>query len=165
MINQKLLIEIQAYIEKHQIKLELFASEAFYKIESPIRQDHESAEINDFINKRKQPSLQQILFSFINKTRLTDPEVYKKAGLDRKLFSKIRSNPNYKPSKNTVLALAIALELNKKDANKLLNAAGYSLSESDTRDLIIQFFIEKKIYNFEQINEALHELGEKTLIG
>ena len=96
---------------------------------------------------------------------MSDAEVYKKAGLDRRHFSKIRSNPNYHPGKNTVIALAIALELNKKETGRLLTVAGYSLSESDTFDLVIQFCLEKKIYDLDTINQALEYFSLKPLAG
>lgn len=76
----------------------------------------------------------------------------KKAGLDRKLFSKIRSNPNYRPRKQTIIALALALELNINEADELLQAAGYSLSQSQTFDLVIEYCIKNQIYNIHDVN-------------
>lgn len=103
------------------------------------------------------------LFSFIDKKGYTDAEVYKKACIDRRLFSKIRSNPNYRLGKNTADALAIALELTKKETEKLLSSAGFSLSENDTFDLVIQFCLEKKIYNIDHVNQALDYFSLKPL--
>jgi len=105
------------------------------------------------------------LFSFIDKKGVSDPDIYKKAGIDRRHFSKIRSNPDYRPGKNTVIALALALELNKKETDKLLSSAGYSLSDSDTFDLVIQFCVEKKIYDIHDVNQALDYFSLKPLIG
>lgn len=82
------------------------------------------------------------LFQYIDNSGMTDAEIYKKAGLDRKLFSKIRSNPAYHPGKNIVLALAIALELDINKTNDLLSRAEYAFSPSNKGDLIIKFFIE-----------------------
>ena len=95
------------------------------------------------------------LFSIIDSKGLKDPEVYKKANIDRKLFSKIRSNENYNPSKKTAIALAIALELNLKDTQDLLSRAGYVLSKSNKFDLVIEYCITHKNYNIFDINNIL----------
>ena len=97
---------------------------------------------------------------FLNKKR---PEVYKRANIDRKLFSKIRSNPAYHPRKNTILALAIALQLSLDEVTDLLCRAEYALSPSSKTDLIVKFFIEKGIYDIFVINEALDQYGEPIL--
>ena len=99
------------------------------------------------------------LFAFIDRTGKQDSEIYKKALIDRRLFSKIRSNKNYIPAKKTVIALCLALELNRAEADTLLSSAGYSLSRADDYDLVIAFCIEKKIFNFFDINEALNHFG------
>ena len=80
------------------------------------------------------------------------------------IFQKYVRHPEYKPGKNTVIALALALELTKKETDKLLSSAGYSLSDSDTFDLVIQFCLEKKIYDFYQINQALDYFSLNPLI-
>ena len=104
------------------------------------------------------------MFRYIDKKGASDSDIYKRAGIDRRHFSKIRSNPEYKPGKNTVIALALALELTKKELDKLLGSAGYSLSDSDTFDLVIQFCLEKKIYNFYDINQALDYFSLNPLL-
>jgi hypothetical protein len=152
MFDKELLLELQAYIEKHlkpQI-LQTFESLSFQKSE-----ELQNIEIEDFIKVKRQPTFNQTLFRYIDKKGASDSDIYKRAGIDRRHFSKIRSNPEYKPGKNTVIALALALELTKKETDKLLGSAGYSLSDSDTFDLVIQFCLEKKIYNFYDINQAL----------
>lgn len=95
------------------------------------------------------------LFSFIDRTEQKDSDVYKKALIDRRLFSKIRSNKKYIPSKRTVVALCLAPNLSREDADRLLSSAGYSLSRADDFDLVIAFCIEKKIFDFFDINEVL----------
>ena len=104
------------------------------------------------------------LFSLIVEKNLSDVEVYKKANLSRKHFSKIRSNIHYQPSKQTAIALAIALELTLQETLDLLKCAGYTLSNSKKFDVIIKHFIEKRNYSIFDINETLFEFGEQILI-
>ena len=94
---------------------------------------------------------------------MTDVEVYKRAGIDRRLFSKIRSNPAYHPGKNTVLALAIALELDIKETKDLLARAEYAFSPSNKGDLIVKYFIEHQVYDLMALNFALDEYDQPIL--
>lgn len=105
----------------------------------------------------------ELLFRKIEERGMSPSEVYHRANMDRKLFSKIRSNPAYHPSKSTVLDLAIALRLTEQETIDLLSRAEYAFSPSSKRDLIIRFFIEKGIYDQETINYALLEFGEDIL--
>ena len=105
----------------------------------------------------------QKLLRMIDERGLKDPEVYKKAHIDRKLFSKIRTNRGYSPKKSTVLLLALALELPHEEATELLKSAGYAFSDSDATDIIIEYFISCEIYDIERINEALFEFEETPL--
>lgn len=108
-------------------------------------------------------SFHEKLFLQIDMSGMTDVEVYKRAGLDRKLFSKIRSNPAYHPRKQTVLALAIALELNMDDTADLLSRAEYALSPGNKGDLIVKYFIEREVYDIQVINFALYEYAQPIL--
>jgi len=170
MLDTKILEELQEYLEANlafimEKEIILYSPAEKCMDMDSVMESISPLDIETFINSKRQPTLQDVLFSFIDKKGATDAEIYKKAGLDRRLFSKIRSKPEYRPGKNTVVALALALELNKKETDKLLSSAGYSLSDSDTSDLIIQFCIEKKIYNILQVNHALDYFSMKPLSG
>jgi hypothetical protein len=163
MLDRKLLEELQHYVDTHLQpifhEMKLYSSE-----ERMISEEIQNVDIEEFIKIKRQPAFSKTLFRYIDKKGVSDADIYKRAGLDRRHFSKIRSNPEYKPGKNTVIALALALELTKKETDKLLSSAGYSLSDSDTLDLVIQFCLEKKIYNFYDINQALDYFSLKPLI-
>ena len=120
-------------------------------------------DITKYLNQNKSLSFNQLLFSYIDRSGLTEAEVYKKVYIDRKLFSKIRCDENYIPKKNNIIKLGIALSLNKTELSLLLNSAGYSLSTTNNFDLIISFCVENGIYDIDVINDYLYNFGGTVL--
>ena len=191
-LSEKLLSDVRSYIDEHYVK-EVHASEyegEDYRLRRFGRRIQEVEKASSClleetcmaVDKPLAPPIGQVgkrsledllsevddsfathLFRLIDLRGLTDPQVYKKANIDRKLFSKIRNNEDYKPSKRTILSLAIALELSLDETVDLLGRAGYALSKSSRFDLIVQFFIENRNYNIFDINSTLYEILEETL--
>lgn len=114
--------------------------------------------LDDIINNVGE-TFQERLLRFIDERNLTNAQVYKRANLSRKLFSKILCNPDYQPKKRTVIAFAIALQLNLDDAKDLMARAGFALSPGSRFDLVIEYFIERQIYDIYTINMALFDHG------
>lgn len=115
--------------------------------------------------KQADAGFTETLLKLIDRSGKKDSVIYKKANLSKQHFSKIRNNPQYKPTKATALALALALELNLEDTKDLIGRAGYALSNSSKFDLIVRFFIEHGIYNVMEINIALYEFDQPLLGG
>lgn len=166
MLNIELKKSIDEYIKYHFVNVTLkndFTDESENVTKSEKKLGSDNKVTLDQLMNDIGDSFQDKLFSYIDESGMTDVEVYKKANIDRKLFSKIRSNPMYHPRKQTVLALAIALQLNIEQTVDLLTSAEYVLSPGSKGDLIVKYFIEHEIFDIMTINFALDEYGQPIL--
>ena len=123
---------------------------------------HKARSLKDWLDE-VDDTFSEALLRLIDAKGKTDPEVYKRANIDRKLFSKIRNNPNYQPRKSTALALAVALELNLDETKDFIGRAGYALSHSSKSDIIVEYFIQKNTYDIFTINNTLFNYNQPLL--
>lgn len=133
-----------------------------FEIPDLLRKAGERPELDEVLAK-KEESFSETLLRMIDEKGLKDSDVYKRANIDRRLFSKIRADEDYVPSRKTAISFCLALQLELEEAKKLLATAGYTLSASSRFDLIIMYLIETKEYNIHFANIVLDDYGEGTL--
>ena len=170
-LSEKLYNDIQCYIDEYYIDnhKNLYSRNRVLK-NCEIKRclapcvEESTRSLEDIIFKLDE-TFSEYLLRMIDYKGMKDPEVYKKANMDRRHFSKIRSNKNYQPSKNTAIALAFALELNIDETSDLLLKAGYALTHSSKADIIVEYFIEQENYNLFELNEVLFAFDQPTIGG
>ena len=125
----------------------------------------ENSELHKSIDKYQlEPGFSDTLFNFINDKHLDEVEVYKKAGIDRRLFSKIRSSQDYHPQFGTCVLLGLAMELSTGEFKKLLRSANYSLSQTSYARVTIKYCFDEKIYDIDEVDKTLYEVAQKHIV-
>jgi hypothetical protein len=168
MITDELIQQLKTYITEHYKLVSIPSHSSSLGKASPMFNTGDFGKIADMMklfvrNERNQETFSTLLETFRVEKNLTTVELYTGAWIDKRLYSKIKAERKYKPSKNTVLSFGIALKLDKSEMDTLLESAGFSLSRSSMTDLVVLFCIEHSIYDLHDINALLYQAGQKPL--
>lgn len=176
-LSEDLYASVEAYIDDHYIDQYMMSrqsrmleqsdyfdmEDAIFSSESSSMKQIKSKKALDDVIDHLEETFAEMLLRLIDERGLKDPEVYKKANVTKQTFSKIRNNSQYNPTKQTVLAFAVALKLNLDEAKDLLLKSGYALSKSNRFDVIMSYFFETENYDIYEINAVLFEYDENLL--
>ncbi len=167
-LSEKLFQRVQSYIDEHYVQqFEMLECRRAYSMPAPmpgaaVPAPKSKKSLRELLQKTD-AGFSETLLKLIDESGKKDSAIYNKANVSRQHFSKIRNNPNYKPTKATAVAFAVALELELEQTQDLIGRAGYALTNSSKFDVIIKFFIEQGNYNMTEINATLFEFDQVTL--
>ncbi len=158
-LSEKLVQNVESYIDDRYV----YARYAYSHLQAePYQTEAFGYALSDLL-AQPEDTFSVTLMRLIDQRGEKDSQVYNRANIDRRLFSKIRSNVNYKPSKQTVLAFCVALELSLEQTKDLLGKAGLALTRSSKFDIIVEYFISRQSYDVFQINEILFQFDQPLL--
>lgn len=161
-ISETLLCAVESFIDDNYVDCHRIHRRELLDVERRAMISQPVLDLEEMMDALSEP-FHVALLQWIDAKGKTDPEVYKRANIDRKLFSKIRKGNGYIPGKRTILALAIALELTLEETDALLKKAGYALSNNQKFDVIVAFFLVNRKYDIFEINEVLFEYNQPLL--
>lgn len=161
-LSIELILDIKSFIKKNY-REDIYRDNGIYSCSNEIRTNTYRNHNDNLrvIEINTDETWQESLFKMIDERNLKDSDVYKKGSVSKQTFSKIRSNRNYQPNKDTAIQLCFGLELDLIKSKRLLEKAGYTLSKSIKRDVVIMYFIEHKIYNIDLMNMYFEREGYK----
>lgn len=160
-IKQNIPEDLRLILRSHYDEVQEYNNRPRYSL------SQSNEDLNNIKNEIQKIKLEKtfstILFEHIDNKSIKDSVIYKKAHIDRRLFSKIRSNNNYHPSKDTIIALGLALELSTNELEELLKSAHYSLPTNNYFDIAIRYCFDKQIYDYDKVNDILYACDLRLL--